>query len=49
MGLSKVSLLVEEHGGTVKVTSSPMKCTTFEVLLPVERLMRGLHPWEATS
>ncbi|MEI7448994.1 MAG: ATP-binding protein [Desulfomonile sp.] len=49
MGLSKVSLLVEEHGGTVKVTSSPMKGTTFEVLLPVERLMRGLYPWEATS
>jgi PAS domain S-box-containing protein len=49
MGLSKVYLLVEEHRGTVNVTSEPTKGTTFEVFLPLERLMTGLHPWEAAS
>ncbi|MEI8182625.1 MAG: response regulator [Desulfomonile sp.] len=45
MGLSKVHLLVEEHGGTIKVNSVPSKGTTFEVLLPVDRLTRGLQQW----
>ena len=49
MGLCKVYLLVEEHRGIVNVTSVPNKGTTFEVLLPVERLMTGLLPWEAAS
>ncbi len=49
MGLSKVYLLVEEHRGTVNVMSEPNKGTTFEVFLPVERLMAGLHPWEVAS
>ncbi|MDQ7782869.1 MAG: response regulator [Desulfomonilaceae bacterium] len=49
MGLSKVYLLVEEHRGTVNVVSEPNKGTTFEVFLPVERLMTGLHPWEVAS
>lgn len=41
MGLSKVYLLLEEHGGIVNVTSEPGKGTTFEVRLPVERLYAG--------
>jgi PAS domain S-box-containing protein len=41
MGLSKVYLLVEEHGGLVNVTSEPAKGTTFEILLPLERLFPG--------
>ena len=49
MGLSKVYLLVEEHRGTVNVTSEPTKGTTFEIFLPWERLMTGLYPWEAAS
>lgn len=49
MGLSKAYLLVEEHRGTINVTSEPTKGTTFEVFLPVERLMTGLHPWESAS
>ena len=35
MGLSKVHLLVEEHRGTLNVTSEPGKGTTVEVLLPI--------------
>jgi PAS domain S-box-containing protein len=42
MGLSKVHLLIEEHGGTIRVSSVVNKGTTFEILLPVDRLMRGL-------
>jgi signal transduction histidine kinase len=42
MGLSKVYLLVEEYGGTINVKSQPDKGSTFEVVLPVERLMTGL-------
>ncbi len=38
MGLSKVYLLVEEHGGLVNIHSEQGKGTTCEVLLPVERL-----------
>ena len=49
MGLSKVYLLVEEHGGTINVTSDLGKGARFEVFLPVDRLMTGLHPWEAAS
>jgi len=49
MGLSKVYLLVEEHRGTVSVTSEINKGTTFEVYLPLERLMTGLNPWETAS
>jgi PAS domain S-box-containing protein len=41
MGLSKVSLLVEEHRGRVKLKSEPGKGTTFEVLFPVDRLSNG--------
>jgi PAS domain S-box-containing protein len=36
MGLSKVHLLVEEHRGTVNVSSEPGRGTTVEVLLPVD-------------
>ena len=49
MGLSKAYLLVEEHGGTISVKSTLGRGTTFEVFLPVDRLMTGLHPWEAVS
>jgi PAS domain S-box-containing protein len=49
MGLSKVYLLVEEHGGAVNVHSDRGRGTTFEVFLPTERLMTGLHPWEAAT
>ncbi|MGB6064331.1 MAG: response regulator [Desulfomonilaceae bacterium] len=49
MGLCKVYLLVEEHRGIVNVTSQPNRGTTFEVLLPVERLLTGLFPWEVAS
>jgi PAS domain S-box-containing protein len=41
MGLSKVYLLVEEHGGSINVESSPGAGTTFEVLLPVDRRTSG--------
>jgi signal transduction histidine kinase len=47
MGLSKVYLLVEEHQGSVSVSSELGKGTTFEVFLPLERLMTGLRLWEA--
>ena len=47
MGLSKAYLLVEEHRGTINVSSQPGKGSTFEVLLPVERLLSGVYPWEA--
>jgi len=47
MGLSKVYLLVEEHQGSVSVSSELGRGTTFEVFLPVERLMTGLRLWEA--
>lgn len=46
MGLSKVYLLVEEHRGTVNVSSELNKGTTFEVFLPLERLLTGLFSWE---
>jgi signal transduction histidine kinase len=41
MGLSKVQLLVEEHRGRVHFKSKPDKGSTFEVLLPVDRLANG--------
>jgi signal transduction histidine kinase len=37
MGLSKVHLLVEEHGGSINVESSPGAGSTFQVLLPADR------------
>lgn len=49
MGLCKVYLLVEEHGGAVHVTSKLGKGTTFEIFLPLERLVTGLHPWETVA
>lgn len=49
MGLSKVYMLVEEHRGAVDVSSEQGKGTTFEVFLPVDRLMVGLFPWESES
>ncbi len=49
MGLCKVYLVVEEHQGTVNVTSEPHRGTTFEVFLPLERMVTGLHPWEKAS
>lgn len=49
MGLSKVYMLVEEHRGAVDVSSEPGKGTTFEVFLPVDRLMTGLFSWESAS
>jgi PAS domain S-box-containing protein len=49
MGLSKVYLLVEEHRGSVKVTSELGKGSTFEVFLPLERLMTGLRSWESAA
>lgn len=42
MGLSKVHLLIEEHGGRIKVRSVVNKGTTFEILLPLDRLVRDL-------
>lgn len=44
MGLSKVYLLVEEHRGTIDVSSEPGKGTSVEVFLPSERLMTTAHP-----
>lgn len=49
MGLSKVYLLVEEHRGSINVTSEPNKGTTFEVFLPLERLMTGLFAGEIAT
>jgi len=49
MGLSKVSLLLDEHRGSVNVKSQPGKGTVFEVFLPVERLMTGLYAGEGTA
>ena len=49
MGLSKVYLVVDEHQGTVNVTSEPQRGTTVEVFLPLERLVTGLHPWAKAS
>lgn len=37
MGLSKVYLLVEEHGGSINVKSNPGEGTIFQVFLPVDR------------
>jgi PAS domain S-box-containing protein len=42
MGLSKVYLLVEEHGGIVNVVSNKDKGTTFEILIPWERSPSGI-------
>jgi PAS domain S-box-containing protein len=42
MGLSKVYLLVDEHGGVVNVDSKPNKGTTFEIILPVEGPPAGI-------
>ncbi len=47
MGLSKVFMLVEEHGGSVKVKSEPNKGTTFDVTLPLERVVASELPVEA--
>ncbi len=41
MGLSKVHLLIEEHGGTINVDSKPSSGSTFEVLLPIEHRLKG--------
>jgi PAS domain S-box-containing protein len=49
MGLSKAYMLVDEHRGAVDVTSEHGKGATFEVFLPVDRLMVGLFPWESES
>ncbi|MBI5250440.1 MAG: response regulator [Desulfomonile tiedjei] len=49
MGLSKVYLLVEEHGGTLNVTSQPNKGSVFEIFLPVDRLISGTPFWESVS
>jgi two-component system, cell cycle sensor histidine kinase and response regulator CckA len=43
MGLSKVYLLIEEHGGIVNVASNPGKGATFQIVLPHERLLAGLN------
>ena len=47
MGLSKVQLLVEEHRGRVQLQSELNKGSTFEVLLPVDRLSNGALSGEA--
>lgn len=45
MGLPKVCLLVDEHGGTVDVRSQPDKGAVFEITLPVKRSpLRSLSP-----
>jgi len=44
MGLSKVHLLVDEHKGTIKVNSTPNRGTTLEIMLPIQRFMRGVQP-----
>lgn len=49
MGLSKVHLLVEEHRGTIDVSSEPGKGTTVEVFLPAERATTPLYPRESGS
>lgn len=41
MGLSKALLLVEEHGGTLKVSSQPHKGAVFQLTLPIERSANG--------
>jgi signal transduction histidine kinase len=41
MGLSKALLLVEEHGGTLKVSSQPHKGAVFQLTLPIERSGNG--------
>ncbi len=42
MGLSKVYLLVEEHGGTVEVESEVKKGTTIGIYLPLEQAVTGV-------
>lgn len=49
MGLSKVYLLVEEHRGSISVTSEPRKGSTFEVLLPQERFLGSAPGIERTT
>ncbi len=49
MGLTKVHLLVEEHRGTLNVTSKPGRGTTFEVVLPIERILDGLFSSQSVS
>ena len=42
MGLSKAYLLMEEHRGSLSVTSQPNKGSVFEVVLPVDRFVSGM-------
>ncbi len=46
MGLSKVYLLVEEHGGQVEVSSEKGKGTVFDIFLPIEKLLSGTASME---
>ena len=46
MGLCKAHLLIEEHRGAIKVSSTPGKGSVFEVFLPSERILTGTYPWE---
>lgn len=37
LGLSIVQKIIESHGGKISCTSQPVKGTTFEIILPMER------------
>jgi signal transduction histidine kinase len=44
LGLSIAARIVEEHGGSIEVTSLPGQGATFTITLPLRKIKHGNHP-----